>query len=209
MAYFLTGRESSKEDLTMTASNLLRWAGLAALAGGVLIVLAALLGAAIGPEETSGTFVFQQVLSLLGAVLILLGLVGLYASQAEAAGPLGLLGFLVAFLGTTLVAGVFWATTFIAPILAAEAPEVLEETSPVGFPLTFLTTSIGWLLFGLATLRAGVYPRVAAIVLMVGAVVSFLPLPGSEAVLAVGIAWLGFLLFAGRATAAQPPPRVS
>jgi hypothetical protein len=209
MAYFLTGRESSKEDLTMATSNLLRWAGLAALAGGVLIVLAALLGAAIGPDETSGTFIFQQVLSLLGAVLILLGLVGLYASQAEAAGPLGLLGFLVAFLGTTLVAGVFWANTFIAPILAAEAPEVFEETSPVGFPLTFFTTSIGWLLFGLATLRAGVYPRVAAIALMVGAVVSFLPLPGSEAVLAVGIAWLGFLLFTGRATAAQPPPRVS
>ena len=41
-------------------------------------------------------------LFLLTTVLLLLGLVGLYSYQSEAAGVLGLAGFLAAFLGTAL-----------------------------------------------------------------------------------------------------------
>ena len=41
-----------------------------------------------------------------GAVVLLGGLVGLYAKQSEAAGRLGFVGFLVAFLGTALPWGI-------------------------------------------------------------------------------------------------------
>jgi hypothetical protein len=45
---------------------------------------------------------------------------------------------------------------------------------------------------------------------MIGAVVSFLPLPGTELVLIVAIVWLGFALFAGRGgTPVERPARVS
>ena len=53
-------------------------------------------------------------------------------------------------------------------------------------------------MFGVATLQAQIYPRTAAILLMIGAVISFVPLPGTGFVLIVAIAWLGFALFAGR-----------
>jgi hypothetical protein len=110
-------------------------------------------------------------------VLLLIGLVGLYARQSEAAGPLGLAGFLVAFLGTALNMGFFWAILFLTPILAVEAPVLLDEGPTPGFFFTLITFTVGWMLFGVATLRARVYPRIAAIVLIIGAVLAILPLP--------------------------------
>src|SRR3712207_8799484 len=65
------------------------------------------------------------------------------------------------------------------------------------FPYTTLFRSLGWLLFGVASLRARVYPRVAAIVLMIGAVLSILPVPLTGLVISVAVAWLGFVLFTG------------
>lgn len=196
-------------------SNLIRWSGLAALAGGALFVIGDLLGLASISEESfaktaaTGTFILQQLMFLLGMVLILFGLFGLYASQSEAAGTLGLVGFLVAFLGTALAAGASWAQTFIAPLLATEAPEFLE-TEPFGFVLSFTIFALGWLLFGVATLRARVYPRWAAVLLIVGAVITFFPfLPTPAVVLGVAVACLGFLLFTGRGASAEQPSRVN
>ena len=67
---------------------------------------------------------------------------------------------------------------------------------------------LGWLLFGVATLRARLYPRVAAILLMVGALLILIPLPGTAVVFAVAMAWLGFTLFTGRGASAERPSRV-
>jgi hypothetical protein len=58
------------------------------------------------------------VLTLLGTVLSLVGLVGLYICHSEAAGLLGLVGFLMSFSGNALVAGAVWEATFVVPWLA-------------------------------------------------------------------------------------------
>ena len=74
---------------------------------------------------------------------------------------------------------------------------------------SYVLAALGWLLFGVATLRARVYPRWAAILLIVGAVLLGLPVPGLEIVLAVAVAWLGFALFTGRGVApTERPERV-
>ena len=92
------------------------------------------------------------------------------------------------------------------------APELLAQDPPewvaFGFTLTYVLASLGWLLFGVATLRAGVYSRAAAILLILGAIISFVPLPLTEVILAVAIAWLGFDLFTGRDVSAECPARV-
>jgi hypothetical protein len=150
------------------------------------------------------------LLYLLGAVLLLLGLVGLYASQSEAAGVLGLVGFLVAFLGTALLAGVLWFELFITPSLATRAPGLAEaELGLAGFILVFLLGVVGWVLFGAATLRARTYPRWAAVLLMIGGVVAFVPVPLAGTVFSVAIAWLGLVLFTGGSGPAERPSRVS
>jgi hypothetical protein len=68
---------------------------------------------------------------------------------------------------------------------------------------------VGWLLFGVATLLARDYPRIAAIVLIIGAVLTILPLPITGVVHAVAVAWLGFALFTGREASIEQPSRVS
>lgn len=108
-------------------------------------------------SATTGTFVAQQMLFLTGAVLLLGGLVGLYARQSEAAGRLGLAGFLVAFLGTALLVGLFFVQAFFVPHLATRFPEVLDAGEQgllaVGFGLTFIVFPVAWL--GLHHLRTG------------------------------------------------------
>ncbi len=90
----------------MSSSNLIRLGGLA----GVLLTIGALLSLATESENpsesaTTASYAFTWLLYLLGGVLLLLGLVGLYARQSEAAGILGLVGFVAALFGTVLALG--------------------------------------------------------------------------------------------------------
>jgi hypothetical protein len=190
----------------VSCSNLIRLSGLAAIVAGALLLVGDLLSLATESENrseaaTTAPFVFTFLLYLIGTVLLLVGLVGLYIRQSEASGILGLVGFAAAFLGEALVLGAVWTELFVAPFLANAAPAVLDAgptgTLAVGFILTFALGALGWLLFGLAALRARVYPRAAAIALMVGAVISFLPIPASGIVLNAVVAWLGFTLLTG------------
>ena len=202
----------------MPSSELTRWSGLAAILAGVLLSIGALLNIATETENlsesaTTAPYAFTWLLYLLGGVLLLLGLVGLYIRQSGPSGILGLVAFLVAFLGTALAVGATWAELFVAPALAVEAPRVLDAEPTgmlaLGFTLTFVVfLPLGWLLFGVASFRARIYPRAAAILLIVGAVIAGLPIPLTEIVLYVGVAWLGFVLFTERGETVQQPMRV-
>src|SRR5215204_208187 len=198
----------------MSSSKLIRWSGLAAVAGGVSLGIAELValsffGYDFRQTATTGTYAFYSLLIMITGVLLPLGLVGLYARQSEASGPLGLGGFVVAFIGTVLVAGFFWASAFIAPVLAVEAPELLAVRSLPGFFRSFIVFGLGWLLFGVATLRAGVYPRAAAVLLIGGAVLTVIRLPLTSVVLGAAVAWMGYVLFTGRGVSTRQSQRVS
>ncbi len=198
----------------MSSSDLIRWSAIAAMVGGVSLAIADLFamvtfGDKFSETVTIGTYALDTVLDLIALILLLLALVGLYVRQAEVTGPLGLVGFIVAFVGTVLVAGFAWTGLFIAPYLAAHTPELLDSgEAPPGLLPTFIPFAVGWLLFGIASLRGRVYPRWVAILLIVGAVPSILPL--TQVVLGVAVAVLGLYLFAGRdAAEAQQTPSVS
>jgi uncharacterized membrane protein (DUF485 family) len=203
----------------MPSLSLVRVGGLAAILAGMLLVLGELMNLLIDFETdpveaaTSGTSIVQSVVFLLGVALLLVGLVGLYIRLAEATGGLlGLVGFLLALVGTGMVMGVVWDQTFTVPALAQVAPTLLESDPPAlvnfGFIISFVLFGLGWLLFGVEAYRARVYPRIAVILLMVGAVLTILPLPFVGLVFAVGVAWLGLALLTGRDTTAEQPSRV-
>jgi hypothetical protein len=155
-------------------------------------------------------FFFQQALYLLGLILLSVGLVGLYARQSETAGLLGLVGFLGAFIGTVFFTGFFWANIFVAPALAIRAPEFLDLGGRFpGFYLSLLVYAVGWLLFGLASLRARVYPRIPVALLTVGAALDLLTAPLSGLVLDAAFVWLGLSLFLGKHAPLERSPRVS
>jgi uncharacterized membrane protein YciS (DUF1049 family) len=178
-----------------------RWGGLAALLAGVLLVVSELLRLyidLIDPNLYRSVFVFNGVLGLLLSVLVQLGLVGLYARQARAAGTLGLVGFVLAFVGVNLSMGASFVDAFAKPVVWPwEDPEYFERTVAAlaifapGFVL-------GWVLFGVATLRTRVYPRASVMLLIAGALILLLPLLLGGIVFAVALAWMGYVLFTGR-----------
>jgi len=144
-------------------------------------------------------FTFQLTLYLLGLILLAVGLVGLYAHQSETAGPLGLVGFLIAFAGTIFFTGFFWANLFVAPALAHGAPEFLDSGGRFpGFHLSLIIYALGWVLFGLASLKARVYPRAPVVAVIIGAALDLFGAPLSGLVIDAAFVWLGLSLFTGR-----------
>jgi hypothetical protein len=71
-----------------------------------------------------------------------------------------------------MVAGDWWYETFIGPVLRDRAPEILEGARPslvlFGAVVTSAAFAVGWLIFGFSSYRAGIFPRVASILMMVG-----------------------------------------
>jgi hypothetical protein len=178
----------------MSSSNLIRWSGLAAAVAGGLFIIVALIDLFVlgfGQNFTSSGLLFRSAVSGIAGALVVLGLVGLYAYQSEATGIPGLISVLMISVGTVMVAQ--------------------------GFIWTALLTDLGWILFGATCLRAGVYPRIAALLIIIGAVIvgvfshliNALIVGGPGGILAytgigasivlyVAIAWLGLILLGGR-----------
>jgi hypothetical membrane protein len=141
---------------------------------------------------------------IVGIVLVFLGLVGLYARQAEQAGTLGLIAFVVAFTGMVMMSGLQWSTITFGAWLAEVAPELMDS-EPTGVPaamfmITLILFALGWLLFGFASLQARVLNRGASILLIVGSVLLFvgflMELPvGTTIIFDAAVAWMGYTLW--------------
>jgi hypothetical protein len=208
-------REGSREPQPPPhPTRLLRWSGLAALLGGLLILQAPVLH----PEETpegfaSPVWVTSHFALYVGYVMIQLGLVGILMRQLRRAGRLGVLGFAVAFVGVgfTLMEG--RDHTFSLPILRLSG---LQSDNPDALPglwellLNATLFSVGHILLGAATWRARVFPRAAAALMAVGApVLAFSPPIPITAVALVGSAlygsamvWIGYALLTVHTSAA-------
>src|SRR5215216_5398601 len=167
-----TERAEEAESLAaQTSPNLLRLTGLAAVVGGVLVVLLDLVqfvklgfpDVGLIPYETSNVTItiiwVQQNLGYFGLAAVALGLVGLYlrldaASPTRGAGILMLIGFVLASGGTLLQLH-------------------LEETQLWAVILACL----GWILFGIYSLWARIYPRLALVLLILSSIVQAITSP--------------------------------
>jgi hypothetical protein len=201
----------------MTPQSITRWVGPVSLFAAAMIIVSQglhlALGLAMGPQPADNVLhSVKYALALIATISLLFALTGLYLRQADAAGRLGLVGYVVAFVGTVLVAGDWWFESFVVPEIAAVAPQVMTgaigASMAVGAAATFVLFSLGWTIFGIATYRANVYPRPAAILLTIGGVVGILALSTPYQVpLALGIGWIGYsLMQSERAEALAPAP---
>jgi len=207
--------------MKITASRLIRWAGLSAMVAGISFVLVGLLHPAqVLSSVTTGTWLAVHLLTLAVTFFGLLGIAGLYARQVEETGWLGFAGFLIFSVWLVLVPGFTFFEALILPLLAVDAPKFASdflatftgaavETNlgilPTLWSLLGVLYILGPLVFGVATLRAGILSRWAAGVFGFGAVSSvlfaLLP-PALEPLAAVpmgsGLAWLGYALWSER-----------
>jgi hypothetical protein len=138
----------------MPSSSLARWGGLAAVAGGVLLVIwAFLLIPVFSPTWIPGSL-YRLYIALwsLSWLLLVGGLLGLHARQANASGRLGAAGFAIASLGGLVVA----VLSFVYLEWPMPGPYSWGDGS--GFGVATLVWEVGLLLLGIATLRARALP---------------------------------------------------
>src|SRR5688572_11048759 len=113
--------------MKISASNVLRWAGLSAvMAGALFIVIQTIHPADVLSSVTTGRWAIVHYLGVTMAFLGLLGVAGLYARQVDEAGWLGLAGYLLFSLFWALTMAFQFAEAFISPLLATEAPKFVE-----------------------------------------------------------------------------------
>ena len=200
----------------MSSNNLVRTGGgLASAAAGLLLLLGHILD--LGGDPEYGT-VLGGILVLTAHIALVFAFVALYAAQAEQSGLLGILGVVLSVVGTTLVSGVVLVE--IAGASGAEADAVLGVGLPGALALLGgLAFLIGLVLFGAATMRAGVFPREAGLLLIAGDVVfgagSFAGSAATTfeiigaAITCAAFVWLGLSLLSGSGASESQPSRVS
>jgi hypothetical protein len=221
--------KSKENKMKITAPKLIRWAGLAAILAGILfIVIQTIHPADILSSVTTGRWAIVHYLGIAMCLFGLVGIAGIYARQVEESGWLGLAGYLLFSLFYALTMGFQFVEAFISPLLPIEAPKFVEGilaiasgsssemnlgALPTVYSLVGLLYMLGGPLFGIATFRAGILPRWAAVIFASGGPVSALlvsllphPLDRIAAVpLGLGLAWLGYALWSERSEKASVP----
>jgi hypothetical protein len=169
----------------MAQSALSRLAGPFAIsAGGLFIAAQVLLFATLERANMLETvhkplFAAAQVGYFLGFCMLLLALFAAYEWESDRAGTFGVFAFCAAVIGTMFLAGDLWFDTFAGPWIITAAPDIAETPTGsvvAGAFASYALFAIGWVLFGLASLRARVFPRLISIAIMVGGAVGFLAL---------------------------------
>lgn len=160
-----------------------RSAGLLALAAGAFLVIAQLVMLPFDPKDhvpTSQSVQFQigGVLYLVGFCTLLFALIGLWEWQNQRAGARNPAPLVLAVLGTMLLGGDLWFETFAVPWIADSEHAALLDSDPtiligLGAVSSYLIFAIGWASFGIATFRAGVYPRLLGFAIAVSGVLGF------------------------------------
>ncbi|MFI0355901.1 hypothetical protein [Actinomadura sp. 9N407] len=140
---------------------------LSAVAGGIcgVAIAAGGLGEILNDGKTAPT----EFLNGLSPAFGLAFLVGLYLAQRTAVGTFGTVAFMVNYIGLALFAGAAFARNFVLVHLPkSQVEELLEGRPLIAFLIAALLTLTGTVLFGLAMYRAGVVPRPAVLLYVVG-----------------------------------------
>ena len=158
----------------MGTQKLIRWGGLVMVVAGVLWLLSVfhppdtldgMLSPAWGPAH---------YITAVASVFLVFGLIGLYAYQVEKAGWLGLIAFILTLAATAMLTTAELFSAALAPILAVSpATQSLVDSQQAG-PFVIVNgviavlDTVGNILLGITILRAGVLPRWAGLLIIIG-----------------------------------------
>lgn len=194
-------------------SALIKVGAVSAVIGGALAIAHEVVNPFLGYPEAGSGDLAMSALYALHVPLFAIALVGFHLRQHREAGRLGLVGFLVALVGMMLLGGIVWSDLFLFPAIEAVAPGLADEPTTsmvIGFILSIAVYAVGWLAFAIATLRAGVFPRPAAVALLVGVVITSVVavayVPGVLVVFYGAVTWLGVTTLRRPEPVAFPSP---
>jgi hypothetical protein len=217
--------------MKITSSNLIRFSGLALVPAGIVFAgIQPIHPPDVVESVTTTAWAIITSLKFAMSILFVVGIVGLYARQAEKLGLFGLVAFLVLATSWTLQTQFVFTEAFVLPPLAATAPAFVDAALGTSYghtgdvnlgalPTIYsvgvgITYMLGGLLFGIATFRAGILPRIPAALLAIAATLTPLAalLPHAQQryaaiPVAFALAWLGYALFSERrSSTAQVAP---
>src|ERR671933_2904156 len=170
---------TKERTMKISASTLIRWAGLSALVSGIIFAgIQPIHPPDVLASVNTSAFIiitsFKTVMCLFG----LFGIAGLYARQVEETGWLGLAGYLLLTIFYAVQICYAFAEPTILPLLTSVAPTFVESAlgmaSGAGGPMNLgafatiysvlsLVYLLGLLLFGVALFRARILSRWAAV----------------------------------------------
>ena len=213
----------------MSSTTLYRLSGVAIILGALLAVIGNVLSSILFPgndphQYVSALWLPVSLLSFVGQLVLALGVPGIVVRQASRAGALGLIGFVLTALGGSLFGSFGVIAVTVLPWIAQAAPKLAATNGPPSLFVYFLVASlllaVGGVLLGIVTMRAGVLPRWAGLLLIIGAVLNLVDFPLSGAISSIvgtvafvvfmlGLAWLGYALISVKsAEVAQQPQLV-
>ena len=192
----------------MRTNRLIRWGGLAALLAGILSIaleiasVVTIRNQAFSAAALTPAWSFLYAVRLVMIILLMLGLVALFARQSQKMHTFGVVAFVIASIGTMLIFGFAWALLFVFPVMAEAVPAFLDTMANepgIGIVFTLFLITIGWFLFGLASLQAKVLPAGSAWMVMVGAFLALglniMQVPFSWVIFDIGVIWMGWWLW--------------
>jgi hypothetical protein len=195
-----------RRGFLVQAATLARYAAPTAFVAGALMIITRPVILFTTPAEVGGleeyvlgtTHAINSVVSILAFALLVIALVALYDREAPSAGAFGALSFGAAVVGTMFMTGDWWYEAFAVPRLADVAPDAIDTFVGgrllIGGVTSFLLFGIGWTMYGAASIRAHVIPRNISITIVVGGLMSGVPIGlvylSGGVVLGLAFVWL-------------------
>jgi hypothetical protein len=191
----------------MAQSPISRVAGPIVLGAGALVVVTRLVIAvtilsdaqALEAQVLTPTFAINSVASVVAFALLAVAVVAAYDREAREAGGLGVIALGAAIIGIVFMAGDWWYEAFAVPRMAELAPELFDTfvggRLQAGGVASFVLFGIGWAMFGVASLRARVFPAGLSVAILVGGLLSGVPVGvvylSGQVILGLAVVWLG------------------
>jgi len=182
----------------------MRLTGITAITAGTVNILFNLVGIGVSiPPGVQNTRVFLVLF------LLIFAFTGIYARQSHKAGVAGLLGYILAVVSLIMNVCFRFGDLFIGTVLLPNYTEavqaILAGPYSTALNVTFLLFVIGYVLFGAGMLRARVFSRWAAWLVIIGAVVSYvlmmLPINIGAILVGISLVWIGYQLWSEQAAA--------
>jgi hypothetical protein len=220
---------SKERNMKITTAKLIRWAGLSAMAAGIIFAgIQPIHPPDVLASVNTSAFIIITSLKTVMCLFGLFGIAGLYARQVEETGWLGLAGYLLLTIFYAVQICYAFAEPTILPLLTSVAPGFVESAlgmaSGAGGPMKLgafatiysllsLVYLLGLLVFGIAIFRARILSRWAAVLLACSgplAIIMVALLPHQLARLAAmpmgfALIWLGYALWSERREQAAEP----
>jgi hypothetical protein len=152
----------------------MRWSGWILFAGSLLLLIVNFLSFSLAISTSHLPSIPLSALELVGGIALVIGLPAPYIRQSKEVASLGLIGFILLWFSSLLITvilsgyAIFYSATTPehAGSAAASAPLAIQYIASTG-----LLQIIGTLLYGVASIRADIFPKSAGVLL--GVAVAF------------------------------------